>query len=102
MSVEHWDVARDGPVSEQSMRRKLEARGSQMSCYVYLRGTSFPEHTHGIDKIDALLAGRCRMTMGPTLVVLEASDCLPMPRGAVHRADVVGNESVISLDATKE
>lgn len=57
MSVEHWNPAAEGPLSEQTLRRKLEARGYAVSRYVYPPGTRFPPHTHGIDKIDAVVSG---------------------------------------------
>lgn len=101
ISVEHWDPAADGPLTEQALRRKLEARGYAVSRYVYPPGTAFPPHTHGIDKIDAVVSGRFRMAMGAVDTVLEAGDCLAVPRGAVHSAEVVGAEPVISLDATR-
>jgi mannose-6-phosphate isomerase-like protein (cupin superfamily) len=99
--VERWDPARDGPFSEAALAVKLRARGYRVSRYVYPPGTTFPDHTHAIDKIDAVVSGRFRMTMGRRAVVLEAGDCLAVPRGAVHRAEVVGDEPVVSLDATR-
>ena len=95
-------MARAISLSEAALRRKLEARGYSVSRYTYPPGTCFPDHSHGVDKIDAVLAGRFRMTMGELDVVLEAGDCLAVPRGAVHSARVVGNESVVSLDAVKD
>jgi mannose-6-phosphate isomerase-like protein (cupin superfamily) len=35
-------------------------------------------------------------------VVLEAGDCLVVPGGVVHSAEVVGDEPVVSLDAVPE
>lgn len=99
--VERWDEEQDGPLSESSMRRKLESRGYRVSRYVYPPGTSFPDHTHAVDKIDGVLAGRFRMRMGDADVVLEAGDCLAVPRGAVHSAEVVGDDPVVSLDAVR-
>ena len=101
MSVEHWDSAAEGPLSEHALRRKLEVRGYAVARYVYPPGTRFPPHTHGIDKIDAVVSGRFRMTMGEVDAVLEARDCLGVPRGAVHSAEVVGDDPVVSLDATR-
>jgi mannose-6-phosphate isomerase-like protein (cupin superfamily) len=60
-----------------------------------------PDHTHGSDKIDAVVSGRFRMTLDGHAMVLEAGDCLAVPRGAVHSAEVVGEEPVVSLDATR-
>lgn len=102
MKLEHWDTETDGPLDEQAMRRKLEARGYRVASYHYPPGTVFPDHTHGVDKIDAVLSGRFRMTMGGRSVVLEAGDTLEVPRGVVHSAEVVGNQTVISLDAVRE
>ena len=99
--IEHWDTTRDGPLSETAMRRKLEARGYIVTHYVYPPGTYFPEHHHSVDKIDAVLAGRFRMKMGDQIAVLEAGDCLEVPNGVVHSAEVMGEISVVSLDAVK-
>ena len=101
MGTEKWNKENDGPLSEQAMRRKLEAQGYQASRYVYPPGTVFPEHTHEIDKIDAVLAGRFRMTIEGVSIVLEAGDWLVVPSGEVHSAEVVGDVPVVSLDAVR-
>jgi mannose-6-phosphate isomerase-like protein (cupin superfamily) len=48
-----------------------------------------------------VLAGRFRMTLQGREVVLEPGDCLAVPRGALHSAEVEGGAPVISLDAVK-
>lgn len=96
-----WDPERDGPLSETAMRRKLEAMGYAVNRYVYPPGTCFPPHTHGVDKIDGVLAGRFRMGMEGQTLVLEAGDLLEVPRGVLHSAEVVGAEAVVSLDAVR-
>ena len=101
MDVEYWDSQEDGDLNESRLRRKLEARGYRVSRYVYPPGTYFPPHDHAVDKIDAVLSGKFRMTMSGQSVVLEAGDCLHVPRGAMHSAEVVGEEPVVSLDALK-
>lgn len=101
MTVEHWDRERDGALSEDAMRRKLEQRGYRVSRIVYPPGTTFDTHTHGMDKIDAVLSGRFRLVLEGEEVVLEAGDAVEVPEGARHSAEVVGSEPVVSLDATK-
>jgi quercetin dioxygenase-like cupin family protein len=101
MQIEHWHTERDGELSEANMRRKLEDRGYRVSKYVYPPGTYFPEHDHGVDKIDGVLAGRFRMSMNGGSVVLEAGDLLVVPKHVFHAAEVVGDEAVVSLDAVK-
>lgn len=102
LTIEHWDETHDGALSEQRLRDKLLARGYQVYRYVYPPGTAFPAHTHANDKIDAVLSGRFRMTMHGQSVVLQAGDCLVVPRGVLHSAEVVGDEPVVSLDAVRE
>jgi quercetin dioxygenase-like cupin family protein len=101
MPVDRWDPERDGPLSERALRRKLEGRGYGVARYVYPPGTRFPDHTHDVDKIDAVVAGRFRLTLEGEVVVLEAGDAIEVPRGAVHSAEVVGEDPVVSLDAVR-
>ena len=101
IEIEHWNEKLDGELNEANMRTKLEARGYSVSRYVYPPGTYFQDHSHSIDKIDAVLDGHFRMTMQGQELVLKAGDCLAVPRGVVHSAEVVGNNEVISLDAIK-
>jgi mannose-6-phosphate isomerase-like protein (cupin superfamily) len=101
LQVEHWNAATDGELSETALRDKLQRRGYQVTRYHYPPGTVFPDHTHGVDKIDAVLSGRFLMRMAGESVILEAGDCLAVPRGAVHRAEVVGRDTVVSLDAVR-
>ena len=101
MQIEHWDPRTDGSLSEAALRRKLEQRGYRVSRYVYPPGTVFPDHTHEVDKMDAVVSGRFRMRMEGKTVVLGAGDCLAVPRGVVHAAEVVGDEPVVSLDGIR-
>lgn len=101
MQVESWDETREGPLTEEALRQKLEGRGYRVSRYVYPPGTYFADHTHAQDKIDAVVSGRFQMTMEGQVVILGAGDCLAVPRGASHSAQVVGSEAVVSLDAVR-
>ena len=101
MRKEHWDTKKDGALSVERMCAKLEALGYSVSRYTYPPGTYFAPHTHHVDKIDGVLSGRFKMTMDGQSVILEEGDTLAVPKGAVHSAEVVGNESVVSLDAIK-
>ena len=101
MNVERWNTELDGELTEERLRRKLASRGYVVTQYVYPPGAYFPEHEHGVDKIDAVLSGRFRMTMGGETAILEAGDCMLVPRRTMHSAEVVGDEPVVSLDAVK-
>ncbi len=98
--VEKWDADQDGPLTEEAMRDRFEALGFNVSRYVYPPGTYFPDHTHDIDKIDGVLSGRFRISVLGENFVLEAGDSLRIPSGTAHSAEVLGDEPVVSLDAT--
>ncbi|MEE9162267.1 MAG: cupin domain-containing protein [Candidatus Neomarinimicrobiota bacterium] len=102
LNLDHWNSATDGPLTEAALRRKLERRGYRVTRYVYPPGTVFPDHSHAVDKLDGVLSGRFRMGMVGQDVVLEAGDVLAVPKGTIHRAEVVGREPVVSLDAVRD
>ena len=98
-----WDESR-GAVSEAAMRERLEAEGFSVPAaagYTYPPGTYFPDHTHGIDKKDGVLIGRLRIKAAGKEYFLEPGDVLEIPAGTVHDAEVLGDEAVISLGATR-
>ncbi|WP_295880241.1 cupin domain-containing protein [uncultured Thiohalocapsa sp.] len=101
MQIEHWHEDRDGLLTEQALREKIAGRGYAVSRCVYPPGTFFPPHDHGVDKIDAVVSGRFRMTLGGQEGVLEAGDLLLVPKHAMHTAEVVGDEPVVSLDGVR-
>lgn len=98
--IEHWQKEW-GPLSEAAMRRRLEAEGYSVSRYTYFPGTRFPEHTHGVDKKDTVLRGRLKIGAEGKEVILGPGDMIEIPVGTVHTAEVVGDENVTSLDATR-
>src|ERR1041384_116647 len=94
MRVRHWNTSLDGPLSEEALRRKLESAGYLVVRYIYPPGTSFPEHTHATDKIDAVVSGRFRMVVAGHFVILGPGDWVEVPRGVHHTASVVGDEQI--------
>ncbi len=96
---ERWPAA-DGPLSEKRMMRLLEFEGYDVLVYTYRPGTIFPEHEHARPKCDGVINGVLRITVGETAWDLGAGDRIYLPAGTRHRAEVVGNETVVSLDAT--
>lgn len=101
LHVQRWDAARDGRMSEAALRSRLEASGYEVSRYTYPPGTVFPDHTHEIDKVDAVVSGTFRIGMGGQTVLLGPGDAVDVPRGTVHNAAVVGKEPVVSLDGVR-
>lgn len=100
--VEHWNTEQDGLLSEAALIKKLETMGYFCTTYIYPPGTFFDDHTHAVDKIDAVLKGRFSIGMGGKMITLEAGDWIHVPCGALHNARVIGNENVVSIDAIKK
>ncbi|HZE27421.1 MAG TPA: cupin domain-containing protein [Terriglobales bacterium] len=100
-TVERWNPHKDGALSEAALRRKLAILGYEVRRYVYPPSTDFPPHKHGVEKMDGGVAGQFRIRMASEEVVLGPGDAIRVPRGAEHRAQVVGKEAVVSLDAIK-
>ncbi len=86
---------------EARLRRDLEAEGYEVHRYVYPPGTFFPAHTHDVDKVDAVVSGTFEIVLEGRRHVLGPGDRIPVPRGAVHTARVLGDEPVVSLDAIR-
>lgn len=101
LQVEHWKVEVAGEPTGSALRDKLQGRGCAVTRYVYPPGTCFPAHSHGVDKIDAVLSGRFLLRMQGRSVIVEAGDAVAVPKGGVHSAEVVGDEAVVSLDAVR-
>lgn len=100
MEVEHWDQTW-GELTEQNMRRRLEFEGYRVDRYDYPPGTSFPNHTHHFDKKDAVLSGLFKIQTETRHFVLGPGDMLEVPAMTVHNAEVIGTQTVVSLDASK-
>ncbi len=101
MKIERWNIAEEGPLTEAALRRKLELRGYSVNTYIYPPGTYFPPHKHEDDKMDAILTGRFRLAIDGDSAVLGPGDIAAIPMGVEHEAEVMGNESVVSLDGIK-
>ncbi|MGH8632247.1 MAG: cupin domain-containing protein [Burkholderiales bacterium] len=54
-----------------------------------------------MDKIDGVLRGRFRISMLGKSHALGPGDCIRVPGGTVHSAEVIGGETVTSIDAMK-
>jgi quercetin dioxygenase-like cupin family protein len=100
MRVDKWDKSRWGELTEENMRKKLEWEGYSVSRFVYLPRTVFPDHTHSVDKKDAVVSGKFKMEAAGEVFLLEAGDMIAVPAGTVHNAKVIGMDPVVSLDAT--
>lgn len=96
--VEHWNATKDGPLTEDALRRKIESRGYRVNTFIYPPGTYFPMHSHLVDKVDGVVSGSFRVVVEEAEVMLGPGDMVYVPRNTRHTAEVVGKQPVISLD----
>lgn len=96
----HWDP-QWGRVSAEAMSRLLRAEGYVVSEYRYPPGTYFPLHHHAVDKKDTVVRGRLCIAWEGGEATLAEGDMIEIPASVRHSAEVVGTETVVSLDATK-
>lgn len=99
--VMRWNSDELGILTEARMRQQLENMGYRVQRYAYPAGTIFPDHAHDVDKIDAVLSGCLQLQIQGEPVILRAGDCVTVPRGVLHNAQVIGDEVVVSLDAIR-
>jgi len=83
------------------MMRTLEFEGYDVLVYTYRPGTVFPEHEHARPKCDAVLQGVLRVSAGGQVWDLGPGDRIYVPAGTRHAAEVVGEQTVVSLDGTR-
>ncbi|NIP13780.1 MAG: cupin domain-containing protein [Pseudomonadales bacterium] len=101
MDLQSWREDIDGELNADNLRAKLAVGGYAVAMYTYPPGTHFGNHIHAGDKKDGVLSGEFLMEIQGEKVLLRAGDILHVPAGVVHSARVVGEEPVVSLDATK-
>jgi quercetin dioxygenase-like cupin family protein len=101
MRVEKWDKSRWGELTEDNMRKKLEWEGYSVTRVLYSSRTLLPDHTHSMDKKDAVVSGRLKIEAAGEVFLLEAGDMIALPAGMIHNAKVIGSEPVVSLDASQ-
>ncbi len=100
--IHHWDSAEEGPFTGPALIRKFKAMGYDCAIYNYPPGTCFPDHSHSVDKIDAVLAGEFNIRIFGKDIRLEPGDWVVVPKDTPHSAHVVGNGSVTSIDAVRK
>ncbi len=101
MDFQSWREDIDGELNADNLRAKLAVGGYAVAMYNYPPGTRFGNHTHAGDKKDGVLSGEFLIEIHGERVTLRAGDIVHVPAGVVHSAWVVGDEPVVSLDATK-
>jgi quercetin dioxygenase-like cupin family protein len=99
MRVERWDPRREGAVTADRIRRKVENYGYQVSTLAWPGGTVVPAQAQGREGVDAVITGIVKFTLDGESAILTAGDLVYVPRGAVRRVEVVGSAAAQCIEA---
>jgi len=97
--IDRWDLRRDGPVTEASLRHKVASRGYEVSTFAWPAGTVVPAQLQPRERIDGVVTGVMKITLDGESVILTAGDIVYVPRGCVRRMEVVGSHTAHCIDA---
>jgi quercetin dioxygenase-like cupin family protein len=98
MRIERWDARRDGPLTETTLRQKLQARGYEVSSLSYPAGTAASAPADPDERIQAVVTGLLKVTIDGESAILTAGDLVFVPRGAIRRLEVVGPAPALCLE----
>lgn len=98
MRIDRWDSRHDGSLSEAALRRKLEARGYQVSRCSWPAGARLAAPPEGRASAAAVVSGLLKVTIDGESAVLTAGDLVYVPRHAARRIEVVGTAPVQGLE----
>jgi quercetin dioxygenase-like cupin family protein len=99
MRIDRWDPRRDGPITEMSLRQKVESYGYQVSILTWPGGTVLPAEAQDRERVEAVVTGVVKITLDGESAILTAGDIVYVPRGAVRRVEVVGSATAYCIDA---
>jgi len=100
LRIDRWDPRREGPFTQDALRRKVQACGYEVCTQAWPAGTIVPAQTQPCERVDAVLAGMVRITLDDESAIRTAGDMVYVPRGAVRQVEVVGSETAHCLDAS--
>ena len=99
-TVARWP-ANAGQVTINKIRARLEQEGFYPSRFDMVPGDSYGDHTHPEAEIRWVVSGRLQVKVGRDEIILEAGDKLELAPNVVHSADVVGDEVVVTVCASR-
>lgn len=99
MRIDRWDSRRDGPLTEDALRRKLEGHGYQISTHTWASGTILPAQIQSDDVAHGVVSGIVKLTLDGETAILTGGDIVYVPRGAIRRFEVVGSAPACCFEA---
>lgn len=99
-SITRWP-ADAGQVTINKVRARLEQEGLYPSRFEMVPGDSYGDHSHSKAEIRWVVSGCMKVTLGGEELTLAPGDRLDLAPGVIHSADVVGDEVVVTVTASR-
>ncbi len=90
-----------GQVTINKIRARLEQEGLRPSRFEMAPGDVYGDHSHPEAEIRWVVSGRMRVHVDREELILEPGDRLDLAANVVHCANVVGDEVVVALCASR-
>jgi len=90
-----------GQITINKVRARLEQEGLRPSRFEMVPGDEYGDHAHSKAEIRWVVSGRMRMVVGDDVLLLEPGDRLDLAANVIHSAEVVGDEVVVVLCASR-
>ena len=90
-----------GQVTINKIRARLEQEGLSPSRFDMLPGDSYGDHSHVDMEIRWVVSGQMRVCIGSEQIVLGPGDRLDLAPKVAHSADVVGDDVVVTVAASR-
>ena len=90
-----------GQVTINKIRARLEQEGLSPSRFDMLPGDDYPDHAHADAEIRWVVSGHMRVRIGQEEIILRPGDRLDLAPNIVHSADVIGDEVVVTVCASR-
>lgn len=100
ITLTRWP-ANAGQITINKVRARLEQEGLSPYRFEMVPGDQYGDHSHHEAEIRWVVSGRMRITVGYEEIILEPGDRLDLAANVVHSADVVGEEVVVTLCASR-
>lgn len=101
VKLERWNAEAEGDFSPEGLLQKLAVWGYEAEARTFNPGEYHPDRRVQVDTVDAIVKGRLKITLEGESQVLNAGDCLFLPKGVVTSVEVVSKSPVVCLEAMR-
>jgi quercetin dioxygenase-like cupin family protein len=100
ITLTRWP-ANAGQITINKIRARLEQEGLRPYRFDMVPGDVYGDHAHPEGEIRWVVSGRMRICVNQEELILEPGDRLDLAASVVHSADVVGEDAVVTLCASR-